>query len=85
MYICYAKLLCKLIAEVRNKKNQKKKKQRKQKIEKKMYFKKYFHIKCFMLFYDGTDVVFHLNMKSQICALFLMYIAHADKYIKVYR
>lgn len=50
-----------------------------------MYFKKYFHIKCFMLFYDGTDVVFHLNMKSQICALFLMYIAHVDKYIKVYR
>lgn len=80
MYIWYAKLLCKLIAEVRNKK-----KQRKQKIEKKMYFKKYFHIKCFMLFYDGTDVVFHLNMKSQICALFLMYIAHVDKYIKVYR
>lgn len=84
MYIWYAKLLCKLIAEVRNKKKHKKK-QRKQKIGKKMYFKKYFHIKCFMLFYDGTDVVFHLNMKSQICALFLMYIAHVDKYIKVYR
>lgn len=84
MYIWYAKLLCKLIAEVRNKKKTKKK-QRKQKIGKKMYFKKYFHIKCFMLFYDGTDVVFHLNMKSQICALFLMYIAHVDKYIKVYR
>lgn len=28
-----------------------------------MYFKKYFYIKCFMLFYDGIDVVFYLNMK----------------------
>lgn len=42
MYICYAKLLCKLIAEVRNKKNQKKKNNENKKLKKKNVFLKIF-------------------------------------------